>query len=43
VGILSASGLIAGEALAGLVKAMYDFRIKTAVIFSNPSYLVGWW
>jgi len=42
VGILSASGLIAGEALAGLVKAMYDFQDKNLpVIFSNPSYLVG--
>jgi putative OPT family oligopeptide transporter len=42
VGILSASGLIAGEALAGLVKAMYDFQDKNMpVIFSNPSYLVG--
>jgi putative OPT family oligopeptide transporter len=42
VGILSASGLIAGEALAGLVKAMYDFQDKDVpVIFRNPSYLVG--
>jgi len=42
VGILSASGLIAGEALAGLVKAMYDFQDKNLpVIFSNPSYSVG--
>jgi putative OPT family oligopeptide transporter len=42
IGILSASGLIAGEALAGLVKAMYDFQDKNLpVIFSNPSYLVG--
>jgi len=42
VGILSASGMIAGEALAGLVKAMYDFQDKNLpVIFSNPSYLVG--
>ncbi|MGO9231625.1 MAG: OPT family oligopeptide transporter [Bryobacteraceae bacterium] len=42
VGILSASGLIAGEALAGLVKAMFDFQDKNLpVIFSNPSYLAG--
>jgi putative OPT family oligopeptide transporter len=42
VGVLSASGLIAGEALAGLVKAMYDFQDKNLPsIFSNPSYLVG--
>jgi putative OPT family oligopeptide transporter len=42
VGILSASGLIAGEALAGLIKAGYDFQDKNLpTIFSNPSYLVG--
>jgi putative OPT family oligopeptide transporter len=42
IGVLSASGLIAGEALAGLVKAMYDFQDKNLpVIFSNPSYLAG--
>jgi len=42
VGILVASGLIAGEALAGLVKAVYDFQDKDLpVIFQNPSYLAG--
>jgi len=42
VGILSASGLIAGEALAGLIKAGYDFQDKNLpTIFANPSYLVG--
>jgi putative OPT family oligopeptide transporter len=42
VGILVASGLIAGEALAGLVKALYDFQDKNLpVIFQNPSYVAG--
>jgi putative OPT family oligopeptide transporter len=42
VGILAASGLIAGEALAGLVKAFYDFQDKELpLLFQNPSYLAG--
>ena len=42
VGILAASGLIAGEALAGLVKALYDFQDKNLpVIFQVPSYFTG--
>jgi hypothetical protein len=42
VGVLAASGLIAGEALAGLVKALYDFQDKELpVIFKEPSYLAG--
>jgi putative OPT family oligopeptide transporter len=42
VGILAASGLIAGEALAGLVKATFDFRNKTLpAVFANPSYITG--
>jgi putative OPT family oligopeptide transporter len=42
VGVLAASGLIAGEALAGLVKALYDFQDKNLpVIFQEPSYLAG--
>jgi putative OPT family oligopeptide transporter len=42
VGVLVASGLIAGEALAGLVKAVYDFQDKaTPVVFKEPSYLAG--
>ena len=42
VGILAASGLIAGEALAGLVKALYDFQDKNLpVIFQVPSYFAG--
>jgi len=41
-GVLVASGLIAGEALAGLVKAVYDFQDKpTPIVFNEPSYLVG--
>jgi len=42
VGVLVASGLIAGEALAGLVKAVYDFQDKDLPsAFKEPSYLVG--
>jgi putative OPT family oligopeptide transporter len=42
VGILAASGLIAGEALAGLVKATFDFRNRTLpAVFANPSYITG--
>jgi len=42
VGVLAASGLIAGEALAGLVKALYDFQDKDLpIIFKEPSYLAG--
>ncbi|HUA20124.1 MAG TPA: oligopeptide transporter, OPT family [Bryobacteraceae bacterium] len=42
VGVLVASGLIAGEALAGLVKALYDFQDKSLpVIFAVPSYWAG--
>ena len=42
VGILAASGLIAGEALAGLVKAFYDFQDKQLpLLFRNPSYMAG--
>jgi len=48
VGILLASGLIAGEALTGLIRAAWTFFymqnvIKTNIpqIFANPSYLVG--
>src|SRR5215471_12646934 len=41
-GVLVASGLIAGEALAGLVKAVYDFQDKDLPsVFKQPSYLVG--
>ena len=42
VGVLIASGLIAGEALTGLLFATFRFRdIKIPAIFADPSYLVG--
>jgi len=42
VGVLIASGMIAGEALAGLVKATFDFGDwKVPEVFANPSYLAG--
>ena len=41
VGILVASGLIAGEALAGLVTATFNFKEWPLPDFHNPSYLVG--
>jgi putative OPT family oligopeptide transporter len=42
VGVLAASGLIAGEALMGLVTATFNFfDIKIPVVFSSPSYTVG--
>ncbi len=42
VGVLAASGLIAGEALTGLVTATFSFlKIKVPLLFANPSYIVG--
>jgi putative OPT family oligopeptide transporter len=41
VGILVASGLIAGEALAGLVTATFNFEEWPLPDLRNPSYLVG--
>jgi OPT oligopeptide transporter protein len=42
VGILTASGLIAGEALMGLVIATFRFfEWPVPKIFANPSYLFG--
>jgi putative OPT family oligopeptide transporter len=42
IGVLVASGLIAGEALAGLVTATFNFKEwPLAVIFANPSYWAG--
>jgi putative OPT family oligopeptide transporter len=42
VGVLAASGLIAGEALTGLVTATFSFlKWKVPVIFASPSYIVG--
>jgi magnesium-transporting ATPase (P-type) len=42
VGILVASGFIAGEALAGLVTATFNFQDwKLPELFKQPSYLLG--
>jgi uncharacterized oligopeptide transporter (OPT) family protein len=42
VGVLTASGLIAGEALTGLVVATFRFfNWPLPVIFKDPTYLVG--
>src|SRR5579872_300472 len=42
VGVLVASGLIAGEALAGLVTAVFNWRDwPLPEVFKNPSYLAG--
>jgi putative OPT family oligopeptide transporter len=42
VGILAASGLIAGEALLGLVTATFNFFEKPLPqLFANPSYALG--
>src|SRR5206468_9683972 len=42
VGVLVASGLIAGEALAGLVTGWYNYKYgKLDEVFAHPSYLVG--
>ena len=42
VGILAASGLIAGEALVGLVTAAFNFfDLPLPSIFRNPSYILG--
>jgi putative OPT family oligopeptide transporter len=42
IGVLLASGLIAGEALIGLVFATFAaFEIFPTFVFDNPSYLVG--
>jgi putative OPT family oligopeptide transporter len=43
IGILIASGLIAGEALVGLVTAGYAFFMEKPLpgFFDNPSYLLG--
>lgn len=42
VGVLAASGMIAGEALTGLVTATFSFlKIKVPLMFEHPSYLVG--
>jgi hypothetical protein len=42
VGILVASGLIAGEALAGLVTGWYNYKYGSlAQMLTNPSYVIG--
>lgn len=42
VGILAASGLIAGEALLGLVTASFNFfNVQLPGVFQNPSYIIG--
>jgi putative OPT family oligopeptide transporter len=42
VGILVASGLIAGEALAGLVVGWFNYKYgKLPAVFADPSYLAG--
>lgn len=42
VGVLAASGLIAGEALMGLVIAWFNYKdIKVPQLFASPSYLIG--
>jgi putative OPT family oligopeptide transporter len=42
VGILVASGLIAGEALAGLITGWFNYKYgKLPELFQDPSYLVG--
>ncbi len=42
VGVLAASGLIAGEALMGLVTAWFNYKYgKVPQVFAEPSYTVG--
>jgi putative OPT family oligopeptide transporter len=42
VGVLVASGLIAGEALAGLITGWFNYKEgKLPEIFQHPSYLAG--
>jgi putative OPT family oligopeptide transporter len=42
VGVLAASGLIAGEALMGLVTAAFNvMKWKVPQVFADPSYIVG--
>jgi putative OPT family oligopeptide transporter len=42
VGVLAASGMIAGEALTGLVTATFSFlKVQTPSVFAHPSYIAG--
>ena len=42
VGVLAASGMIAGEALMGLVTATFNYYdLKLPIVFKDPSYTLG--
>ena len=42
VGVLAASGMIAGEALMGLVTAWFNYKYgKVPQVFASPSYIFG--
>ena len=42
VGVLAASGMIAGEALMGLVIAWFNYKYsKVPQMFADPSYIAG--
>ncbi len=42
VGVLAASGMIAGEALTGIVTAWFNYKYgKVPAVFDNPSYIAG--
>ena len=42
VGVLVASGMIAGEALSGLVIGWFNYKYgKLPSVFENPSYVIG--
>jgi putative OPT family oligopeptide transporter len=42
IGVLAASGMIAGEALTGLVTATFSFmKWKVPLLFQSPSYIAG--
>jgi uncharacterized oligopeptide transporter (OPT) family protein len=42
VGVLAASGMIAGEALMGLVTAWFNYKYgKVPQVFEHPAYLAG--
>ena len=42
VGVLAASGMIAGEALTGIVTAWFNYKYgKVPAVFESPSYIAG--
>ncbi|HTA42967.1 MAG TPA: oligopeptide transporter, OPT family [Bryobacteraceae bacterium] len=42
VGVLAASGMIAGEALTGIVTAWFNYKYgKVPAVFDSPSYIAG--